>query len=279
MCKMDLKDGFNLSKNIGANIQANTNWMKDRIGPNKLDQGQWAKDRLGLGGMEGGKAYRRLMGGDDDLAKKGWGGGGWMDRVGMTDSTLINRNWFSGNKGELALKDLKSGLNAPGEAIAEAYGKGNWMKRAGFDTGWDASDFHKNWGGGGWQDRLGLGSGERVTVDDLQSGIHQMGLSQEGFATNYGGGNWLKKKFGMGQFDKKGGGGGADSSDEPTSTTPNTTTPKDDNTDEQMEQLTNEDPQEAARLAATRARRRRALKNKFGKRQTIRTSGRGATGY
>lgn len=77
------------------------------------------------------------------------------------------------------------------------------MKRAGFDTGWDASDFHKNWGGGGWQDRLGLGSGERVSVDDFQSAVHQTGFSQEGFATNYGGGNWLKKKFGMGQFDKK----------------------------------------------------------------------------
>jgi len=49
--------------------------------------------------------------------------------------------------------------------------------------------------------------------------------------------------------------------------------------EEKMNQLTEDDPQEAARIAATRARRRRALKNKFGKRQTIRTSGRGAKQY
>lgn len=80
MCKMDLKDGFNLNKSIVENIQANTNWMKDRIGPNMLDKGQWAKDRLGIGGMEGGKAYRRLMGGDDDLAKKvGVVEAGWIE--------------------------------------------------------------------------------------------------------------------------------------------------------------------------------------------------------
>tara|TARA_Y100000593_G_C4305640_1_gene335602 strand:+ start:1858 stop:2604 length:747 start_codon:yes stop_codon:yes gene_type:complete len=242
-----------------------------------LEGGRWLQDRLDFKNFEGGKAYQRMMGGDDDLAKKGWGGGDWMDRVGMTDSTLINRNWFSGNKGELALKDFKSGLKAPGIAIAEAYGKGNWMKRAGFDTGWDASDFHKNWGGGAWQDRLGLGSGERASVDDMQSMIHNLGLSQKAWATNLGGGNWYKKKLGMGQFDKKGG-GGADTGDEPTSTT-ETETETETTTETQMNQLTNEDPQEAARLAATRARRRRALKNKFGKRQTIRTSGRGASGY
>ena len=100
------------------------------------------------------------------------------------------------------------------------------------------------------------------------------------FNKAWGGGAWYKDRLGMGQFDrKKGGGRGADTGDEPTSTTPNTGDPEEKPIDEQMNQLTNEDPQEAARLAATRARRRRALKNKFGKRQTIRTSGRGASGY
>ena len=46
MCKMDLKDGFNLSKSIGENIKANVgslesgSFYKDRIGPDKLGGGQ-----------------------------------------------------------------------------------------------------------------------------------------------------------------------------------------------------------------------------------------------
>lgn len=274
MCKIDLNTHMRGLRNISANVKSleTGDWYKDRIGPDKLGGGQWAKDRLGIGGQDAGQAWKRA--GLKDFAKEGWGGGDWMDRVGMTENTLINKNWFSGNKGERALADLKSSLGEAGLGIPGAYEGGNWMKRFGMEN----PNFSKDWGGGNWQDRLGLGRGERASVDDMQGIVHELGLSQEAWATNLGGGNWYKKKLGMGQFDKKGGGGG-DSEASGTDDTTTTTTTEEKVIEEKMNQLTEDDPQEAARIAATRARRRRALKNKFGKRQTIRTSGRGAKQY
>jgi len=265
MCKMDLASNFNFAKNIGHNIEANVNWAKDRIGPNRWDKGQWAKDRLGIGGQDAGQAWKRA--GLKDFAKEGWGGGDWMDRVGMTENTLINKNWFSGNKGERALADLKSSLGEAGLGIPKAYEGGNWMKRFGMDN----PNFSKDWGGGNWADRVGLSQGDREQ-DWMTTDYHGE------WKKNWEGGAWLKDRLGYGQFDKKGGGGG-DSEASGTDDTTSTTTTEEKVIEEKMNQLTEDDPQEAARIAATRARRRRALKNKFGKRQTIRTSGRGAKQY
>jgi len=265
MCKMDLASNFNFAKNIGHNIEANVNWAKDRIGPNRWDKGQWAKDRLGIGGQDAGQAWKRA--GLKDFAKEGWGGGDWMDRVGMTENTLINKNWFSGNKGERALADLKSSLGEAGLGIPKAYEGGNWMKRFGMEN----PNFSKDWGGGNWADRVGLSQGDREQ-DWMTTDYHGE------WKKNWEGGAWLKDRLGYGQFDKKGGGGG-DSEASGTDDTTSTTTTEEKVIEEKMNQLTEDDPQEAARIAATRARRRRALKNKFGKRQTIRTSGRGAKQY
>ena len=251
MCKMDLGSNFNFAKNIGHNIEANVNW---------------AKDRLGIGAPEDF---------DADFAKKdgGWAGGGWMDRLGINKGNKMGLTDI-GNKLAMARDDFRSSLGEAGLGIPKAYEGGNWMKRFGMEN----PNFSKDWGGGNWQDRLGLGRGERASVDDMQGIVHELGLSQEAWATNLGGGNWYKKKLGMGQFDKKGGGGG-DSEASGTDDTTSTTTTEEKVIEEKMNQLTEDDPQEAARIAATRARRRRALKNKFGKRQTIRTSGRGAKQY
>jgi len=259
MCKMDLASNFNFAKNIGHNIEANVNWAKDRIGPNRWDKGQWAKDRLGIGAPEDF---------DADFAKKGggWAGGGWMDRLGINKGNKMGLTDI-GNKLAMARDDFRSSLGEAGLGIPKAYEGGNWMKRFGMDN----PNFSKDWGGGNWADRVGLSQGDREQ-DWMTTDYHGE------WKKNWEGGAWLKDRLGYGQFDKKGGGGG-DSEASGTDDTTTTTTTEEKVIEEKMNQLTEDDPQEAARIAATRARRRRALKNKFGKRQTIRTSGRGAKQY
>ena len=240
--------------------------------------------------------------------KKGLGGGNWTKKFGIQMDTTTGEEFFKKpwqvTKG--IGENIQANVNWAKDRIGpNAWDKGQWMDRTGLGRTLGLKGSIKDWEGGKWLDRIGAGPwqkdlmgkwGEELSkgwkdMEGWQGGGWVRGLEpyhwQDRFGVRdeieeynkaWGGGAWYKDRLGMGQFDKKGG-GGADTGDEPNSTTPNTGDPEEEPIEEQMVQLTNEDPQEAARLAATRARRRRALKNKFGKRQTIRTSGRGATGY
>jgi len=267
---------------MSANVKSleTGDWYKDRIGPDKLGGGQWAKDRLGIGGQDAGKAWKR-SGFAPDFAKEGLAGGGWMDRLGINKGNKMGLTNI-GNKLAMARDDFRSSLGEAGLGIPGAYEGGEWMDRVGMREsnreglndllrGFDNPNFSKDWGGGNWMTRIGLSEGDKTEISGW-------GDWHGEWKKNWEGGAWLKDRLGYGQFDKKGGGGG-DSEASGTDDTTTTTTTEEKVIEEKMNQLTEDDPQEAARIAATRARRRRALKNKIGKRQTIRTSGRGAKQY
>ena len=142
-----------------------------------------------------------------------------------------------------------------------AWGGGNWKDRFGkaeFGAGMEGLE------GGAWADRTGLGGLSRDIIASMKE-----------FNEAWGGGAWMDDRLGMAQFDKKASAGGE--TDEPTM--PDDPGDGSSVTDDTMNDLTEGDPEEEARIAQQRAMRRRALQNKMGKRSTIRTGGRGATGY
>lgn len=146
----------------------------------------------------------------------------------------------------------------------KAWGGGNWRDRMGKLEGaenvWESGGFE----GGQWADRTGLGGLSR-----------DINASMKEFNEAWGGGGWMDDRLGMAQFSERGSAGGE--TDEPTM--PDDPGDGSSVTDDTMNDLTEGDPEEEARLAQQRAMRRRALMNKMGKRSTIRTGGRGATGY
>ena len=149
-----------------------------------------------------------------------------------------------------------------------AWGGGKWMDDrmyVDFDTkNFSAESLRENWGGNNWMRQSGAGQFS-----------NEWNAAMKEFDESFGGGAFLNDRLGLGQFSKKGSGGGE--TDEPTM--PEDPGDGSDVTDDKLEDLTEGDPEEEARLAQQRAMRRRALMNKMGKRSTIRTGGRGATGY
>ena len=95
----------------------------------------------------------------------------------------------------------------------------------------------------------------------------------ENFNKAWGGGNWMDR-VGLGSLRNSGDEdqGSLDETDVPDDAGDQSTVD-----DDKMNDLT--DPNEKARLAQMRARRRRALKARFNKADTIRTSGTGARNY
>ena len=149
------------------------------------------------------------------------------------------------------------------------------------------------WTGGRWRDRIRLWDEKETFMDqnigDKWSGqklqdrfggknwSRIQGKIREDWEASMGGGRWYKDRLGMGQFmdgDDSGKGADIDEPAQPTDAGDEGTVD-----DDVMETLSEGDPNEEAQIAAQRARRRRALMNKFNKQDTIRTSGRGAKQY
>jgi len=150
----------------------------------------------------------------------------------------------------------------------EAWGGGKWMEdRMYVDVNtqnFSAESLKEKWGSDNWMRQSGAGQFS-----------NEWNASMKEFNEAWGGGGWMDDRLGMAQFGKKGSGGGE--TDEPTM--PDDPGDGSSVTDDTMNDLTEGDPEEEARIAQQRAMRRRALQNKMGKRSTIRTGGRGATGY
>lgn len=215
----------------------------------------------------------------DKLFDKSWGGGNWKDRLGVTGD--FDSGWGGGN-----WKDRVWGDGSP-KGLADA---GDWLTKS--SKWYEAAggrEFDKAWGGGAWwRDRAG--GKEFDEAWGAENWMDRTGVSE--FNKAWGGGAWLDDRMGFSQFDTDdpkqpeiteedldnvvdtitGGGGGTDDTD-------------DDNgdDDDKKKEVTLTDPnidsEELSPMAGDvqmssyLASRRRQLRNKKGRTDTMLTRG------
>ena len=219
--------------------------------------------------------------GGKDLFNKNWSGGNWKDRFGIEGD--FKSGWEGGN-----WKDRMWGDGSP-EGLA---GSGDWLTKSSkwyealggreFDEAWSGGawyrdrlggkEFDEAWGGGAWQDRTGLTE----------------------FNKAWGGGAWLDDRLGFSQFDTddpkkpKIDDVDTDDLDIPTDDTPiddglDDTNNDNDDDDDKKKEVTLTDPnidsEELSPMAGDvqmssyLASRRRQLRNKKGRTDTMLTRG------